>query len=96
MTLPRLHSSTNAASFGLSLRGASRERMLGGDRAEGDAHERVGARGEHPELLLLAVELVRETRSARPRLLPIQFACIGFTRSGQPGSSSSAASSSSA
>jgi hypothetical protein len=34
--------------------------MLGGDRTERHAHDRVGARREHAQHLLLAVDLVRE------------------------------------
>ena len=47
MTEPRLHSSMKAATE--SLRGVRGERVLGGDRAEGHAHDRVGAGGEHPQ-----------------------------------------------
>jgi hypothetical protein len=41
---PFLHSSMNFASAGLVLRGFGGERMLGGNRGEGDAHDGVGAR----------------------------------------------------
>ena len=37
-----------------------RQRMLGGDGAEGHAHDGVGACGEYPELFSLAVEFVGE------------------------------------
>ena len=47
MTLPRRHSSMNAASFGVALRRDRCKRMLRRDRAERDAHDGVGARGEH-------------------------------------------------
>ncbi len=42
----------------VALRGMGRQRMLGGDGAEGHAHDGVGAGGEHPEFFLLAVEFV--------------------------------------
>ncbi|ABA48399.1 hypothetical protein BURPS1710b_3452 [Burkholderia pseudomallei 1710b] len=45
---------------GLVPREPRGERMLGRDRAERDAHDRVGARREHAQQLLLAVELVRK------------------------------------
>src|SRR5262249_22808865 len=47
----------------VALRRVFRQRMLGGDRAEGYAHDGVGAGGEDPELLVLAVELVGEGES---------------------------------
>ena len=46
-TLPCRHSSMNAESAGLLRAACERERVLGGDGAERDAHDRVGARGEH-------------------------------------------------
>ena len=67
------------------------ERMLGGDRAERHAHDRVGARREDVEAAV-ADQACRRRRGSScgnakrtPSLLPIQFACIVFTRSGQPG-----------
>ena len=45
---------------GIVLRRAGGERMLGGHRAEGHAHDGVGAGGEHPQLFVLAVQLIRE------------------------------------
>ena len=64
---PRLHSSTKAASFGLSCAASVAQRMLGGDGAEGHAHEGVGARGEHPEHVRLPSVRIRESRPPRPR-----------------------------
>ena len=49
--------------FGIVLRSVGGERMLGGDGDEGHAHDRVGARGEYPELLSLAVELIGESET---------------------------------
>ena len=43
-----------------ALRERLGERMLGGDRDEGDAHQGVGTRGVAGELLLRTLELVRE------------------------------------
>jgi|GEM_PF-2182218 len=40
------------------LRGPGRQRMFGGDGAEGHAHDGVGARGEYPQLVRLAVEFI--------------------------------------
>ena len=72
--------------------GVRGQRMLGGHRAEGHAHNGIGAGGEdvHPA--------VADRRAAKrtPSLLPIQLACMIFTRSGQPGILSRYASSSSA
>ena len=96
-TLPRLHSSMNAASFG-SLRGrAGRERMLGGDRHEGHAHQRVGARGEH-----LRARFALAVRARTGNAISHAFAAADPVRLhrlhalGPAGRSSSAASSSSA
>ena len=52
----------------IARRGVRRERVLGGDRAERDAHDRVGARGEHvhaavadePAVAFGAANVVRE------------------------------------
>ena len=46
---PALHDSRNAATAGFARGRAQRERMLRRDRAERDAHDRVGARREHVE-----------------------------------------------
>jgi hypothetical protein len=46
--------------LGIVLRRVGGQRVFGGDGDEGDAHDRVGARGEHPQLVGLAVEFVRE------------------------------------
>ena len=66
MTLPRLHSSTNAASCGFPRRGVRRERMLGGHRAEGRAHQRVGAGGEHAQQRLRRPPARRGSRCSTP------------------------------
>ena len=60
MTRPRLHSSMKAASPGLFLGGMRGQRMLGGDGAEGHAHDGVGARGEYPTTFSLPSQLVRK------------------------------------
>ncbi len=66
ITLPRLHSAMNAASAGIRLRRVYRQRVLGRDRAEGHAHDRVGAGGEDvhaavaDRLAVLAPDVVRE------------------------------------
>ena len=60
--------------FGVGLRRMQRDRMLGGDCAEGGAHQRIGTRGENPERTRLAGQLVGEGetnafRAADPVLL---------------------------
>ena len=88
MMLPRRHSSMKACSAGSLAPAASRERMLGGDRHECHAQQRVGARGEYLER---AVALMRadvwRTGNAMSHALgsPIQLACMVCTRSGQSG-----------
>ena len=102
ITEPRLHSSTNAASFGSRCGRDRRQRMLGRHGAERDAHDGVGARREHvhaavADELAAGVVLMSCVNAKRtPTLLPIQLACIVFTRSGQPGILSRHARSSSA
>ncbi len=46
--------------LGIVLRGVRGQRMLGGDGAEGHAHQGVDSRGEYPELVRHAVKLVGE------------------------------------
>ena len=99
ITEPCLHFSMKAASSGWTWRRAG-QRVLGGHGAEGDAHDGVGAGGEHPQLAVadragfIGESWRRQKRT--PVLLPIQLACISLTRSGQPSSSSRSDSSSSA
>jgi hypothetical protein len=49
ITEPCLHFSMKAASSGCPG-GVQGQRVFGGHRAEGDAHDGVGAGGEHPQL----------------------------------------------
>jgi hypothetical protein len=65
------------------------QRMLGGDGAEGHAHERVGARGEHPARRApISVPARRGSSCGKakrtPSLLPIQFACISARARASP------------
>src|SRR3954467_7593567 len=48
------------ADLGVAFCGPRSDRMFSGDGTERGAHQRIGARGEHPEHFALAVELVRE------------------------------------
>ena len=49
--------------FWIALRGFRGKRMFRGHRAKGDAHDRIGAGGEYPELVGLAVQLVRKSQA---------------------------------
>ena len=60
MMLPRRHSSTKARTCASLSRRELGERVLGRDRDEGDAHDRVGARREDLELALLPADVVGE------------------------------------
>ena len=88
----------NAASFGFFAAAAVRQRMIGRDRHELRAEQRVRPRGEDLELAL-AVRAWSPDRArsgpAGPRERPIQFFCISRTFSGQRSSVSSASSRSS-
>src|SRR3954463_6680114 len=45
---------------GIAFCGPRSDRMFSGDGTERGAHQRIGARGEHPEHFALAFELIRE------------------------------------
>ena len=73
--------------------------VLGRQDKEGNAKERVGARGEDGDLTLVALDgLAIGVAQGKVDLgaseRPIQLACICLTRSGQPGSFSRSSSSS--
>ena len=91
---PRLHSVDELGRVAVLRRDALRDRVVGRDRDEAGAEDRVGPGGVD-----LACRLaVRQPskRNCRPWLLPIQFSCISRTLSGQSSSAPSPSSSSSA
>ena len=95
ITAPFLHSSTNSRIFA-SRFAAHRAIGCSAATAQKVAPISVSARvvNAHSVSLLPSSWYGKPTRT--PSDLPIQFFCISFTCSGQPGSSSSAASNSSA
>ena len=83
--------------LGVVLCGQGRQRVFGGHRHVGGAHQRIGAGGEdlHHTFVADAGDVVGKLISM-PRDLPIQLRCMVLTCSGQPSSSSRLSSSSSA
>ena len=49
----------SASELGIVLSCACGQRMLGGNRDEGDAHDGIGARGEHPQQFLLRLSCLK-------------------------------------
>ena len=101
MTLPRLHSSMNAASTGL-VRAACAASGCSAATAQKVTPMMVSARVVNTYILPSPIGLPSAPAMAcgnakrTPWLLPIQLACIVRTRSGQPGMWSRQESSSSA
>ena len=95
ITLPCLHSSTNAASFASRFAAAAASGCSAAT-AQKVTPMIVSARVVNTRIRFFSPSSSYGKPKFTPSLRPIQFACISFTRSGQPGSVSSAASSSSA
>ena len=101
ITLPRLHSSMNAASAGLRF-AACAASGCSAATAQKVTPMIVSARVVNTYIRPSPIGAPSSSRMScgnakrTPSLLPIQFACIVFTRSGQPGIRSRYASSSSA
>ncbi len=90
ITDPRLHSSTNAAIFG-SFAAATAASGCSGATAQKVTPMTVSARvvktyiRPSPTRLPAASRISWGKAKRTPTLLPIQLACIVFTRSGHPG-----------
>ena len=101
IVLPRRHSSMNACSAGLRAPAASAIGCSAAIAMNVRAEQGVGARGEHLERAIrtherLGVRCEYGNAISQPSDLPIQLACIVFTRSGQSGSFSRSPNNSSA
>ena len=95
ITLPRLHSATNAAILG-SRFAACAASGCSAATAQNVTPMIVSARVVKTRITFRSPSSVYGKPKLTPSLLPIQFACISLTLSGQPGSWSRSASSSSA
>ncbi len=95
ITLPRLHASTNAAIFG-SRFAACAASGCSAATAQKVTPMIVSARVVKTRISFRSPSSAYGKPKLTPSLRPIQFACISLTRSGQPGSLSRSASSSSA